>query len=197
MGTKAKTQGSSDRYDGRRALAMQIARLFGAKSRHVANLQDDGRWREILRAVLVELDLYIAANVDTDEFHREILLSGLAGANEALKQEEFWPGYVEGITRLALILLGDYPDHRKRKPGRKDKNHYNLNSCRRVLWDQTPDQRLRTLVQVGNAGFPRLSTHPLDVLREFRSLYGFRPTQADFLEWYRKNYSQDYATVFR
>ena len=95
-------------------------------------MRSSGEWRKTLRAVLHELDCYIAHNVDTDELHRMMLLSGLAGADESLKEENFWPGYAEGITRLALVLLGDYPDHRRRKRGRKEDDHYKLDLHR--LW---------------------------------------------------------------
>lgn len=74
------------------------------------------------------------ANADTDELHRFIILSGLYAADEALKQDDFWQGYVEGITRALLILLGDYPDHRDRKTGRKDEAHYKLDTMRSAQW---------------------------------------------------------------
>jgi hypothetical protein len=185
-------------YDGRRALQTQLARLFGSSSKvATTDIKTDVQWKNVLQDVLIELDRYIAANVDTDEFHRMALTSGLVGANEALKQEDFWPGYVEGITRLALILLGDYPDHRRRKKGRKDEEHYKLNRLRSLQYGQTPEQRFMTLFSAGSAGFPQLSAHPLDILHKFRDQHGQKPSHAEFLEWYRKNYPLDYATLFR
>ncbi len=185
-------------YDGSRATRVQLSRLFGADSKLVtSNARTPTQWRKTLQAVLREIERYVEANVDTDEFHRMILFSGLIGAKEALKHDDFWPGYVEGITRFALILLGDYPDHRRRQSGRKDKGHYKLDLCRSVQWTQTPGQRLRTLIAVGNAGFPKLSAGPLEVLGRFRDEYGFRPSQDDFLEWYRRTLPEDYAAVFR
>jgi hypothetical protein len=124
-------------------------------------------------------------------------LSGLAGAHESLEEEDFWAGYCEGITRLALSLLGDYPDHRRRKGGRRQDDHYRLDVCRSVKWIQTPEQRLQTLLAAGNAGFPELSAKPRDVLNEFRRRYGFRPSLRDFLEWYRQATPKDYAALFR
>jgi hypothetical protein len=147
--------------------------------------------------VLQELDRYIAANVDTDELHRWMLLSGLAAADQSLNDEHFWPGYAEGITRLALVLLGDYPDHRKQKPGRKKDSHYNLNFQRSGQWAQTPEQRFRTLWAAGNIGYPKLSAPPRDVLDEFRRLHGFKPDHSDFMEWYRAHFPKDYALLFR
>jgi hypothetical protein len=189
---------ASDSYDGRRAVQNQLARLFGSESKAAtADIKTDEQWRKTLKSVLAEIECYVAANVDTDEFHRMALASGLLGANEALKQDDFWPGYVEGITRLALTLLGDYPDHRKRKKGRKEEDHYKLNRFRSLQFAQTPEQRFLTLFGAGSAGFPMLSAYPLDILHEFRRQYGYKPTHANFLEWYRVKYPKDYTTIFR
>ncbi|MFZ0339468.1 MAG: hypothetical protein WAL45_15640 [Terracidiphilus sp.] len=179
-------------------MQIQLSRLFGEESRHASSSKKTtAEWRKTLKAVLKEIALYLETNVDTDEFHRMILYSGLAGAQEALKQDDFWLGYVEGITRLSLILLGDYPDHRRRRSGRKDKNYYKLDRYRSIQYSQTPRQRLNTLFAAGSAGLPKLSANPMDVLRQFRDQYGFKPTQDDFLEWYRCNRPEDYAAVFR
>jgi hypothetical protein len=187
-----------DFYDGRRAMRVQLARLFGSGSKLASSdPKTAAQWKKTLTAVLDELEQYLAANVDTDEFHRLIVAGGLVGAREALKQEDFWPGYVEGITRLAFILLGDYPDHKRRKKGRKDQDHYKLDHFRSLHWSQSPEQRFRTLLAAGAAGFPELSADPMDLLHKFRGRYGQNPTHADFLEWYRANHPVDYATVFR
>jgi hypothetical protein len=179
-------------------MQIQLARLFGAESKHASTFKRSGlRWRKTLRAVLREIDSYVAVNVDTDELHRSMLLSGLAAAAESLKQEDFWPGYAEGITRLALILLGDYPDHRRRRYGRKQDSHYRLDRARSVHWVQTPEQRFTTLLDVGSVGFPQLSAKPRDVLSMFRQRFGNKPNHAQFIEWYRVHFPEDYAAVFR
>lgn len=160
-------------------------------------MRSAAEWRKTLRGVIQELDCYIATNVDTDDLHRRMLLSGLAAADHSLKDEDFWPGYAEGITRIALILLGDYPDRRKRKPGRKKDGHYALNSCRSGQWVQTPEQRFCALWEASNVGYPEFSVPPRDVLREFRTQYGFKPDHSDFMEWYRAHFPKDYALLFR
>jgi hypothetical protein len=117
MSKSASTQ--TEGFDGQKSTQVQLARLFGSASKlATTDRRTAAQWRKTLKAVLGELDRYVSANVDTDELHRSMLLTGLVAADESLKQDDFWPGYAEGITRLALILLGDYPDHRRRKPGR-------------------------------------------------------------------------------
>src|ERR1700735_1686761 len=112
-------------------MRVQLARLFGADSACArAGRQSNAQWRRTLLNVLHELDRYLAANVVTDEVHMLMLHSGLYAAHESLKQEAFWPGYTEGIIRVALVLMGDYPDHRRRMKGRKQKTHYSLSRPR-------------------------------------------------------------------
>jgi hypothetical protein len=180
------------------AMKIQLARLFGSLSKEaMAEKRTDTEWRKTLKSVLREIDRYIAQNVDTDELHLSMLLSGLASADESLKQETFWPGYAEGITRLVLTLLGDYPDHRGRKPGRKTEGHYRLDRFRTLHWIQTVDQRMNTLLAAYMVGFQKLSRPPREVLNDFRQQFGFAPGYREFLDWYRKTYPQDYAVLFR
>jgi hypothetical protein len=193
-----KTKPTTEEYDPHEAMRVQLSRLFGSSSQlATSQRRTPAQWKKVLKAVLREVRQYVSANVDTDELHRFMLFTSIYAAEEALKQDDFWPGYVEGVTRLTLLLLGDYPDHRKRKKGRKEDDHYKLNLLRSAQWAQTPDQRFRTFFGVGNVGFPELSARPLDVLHEFRDRYGYRPSQADFMEWYRQNYPGDYAKIFR
>jgi len=107
------------------AMRVQVAKLFGSSSRYAsAEMLADSDWKRVLLRVLAELDRYMAENVDTDAFHALMLHSGLYAAHESLKGDDFWPGYVEGITRFALLLMGDYPDHKRRGKGRKPVKHY-------------------------------------------------------------------------
>jgi hypothetical protein len=93
-------------------MKVQLSRLFGTGSSEAKlERRSDKQWKRTLLNVLQELDRYLAANVETDEVHRLMLHSGLYAAHVSLEEQDFWPGYAEGITRLALILMGDYPDH--------------------------------------------------------------------------------------
>ncbi len=179
------------------SMSVQLARLFGAKS----SISSQGphspaEWRSTLGKVVRELGRYLDANVESDEVHMMMLYSGLAAAEEALKEDDFWPGYVEGMTRLALVLMGDYPDHRKRNGGAKRKDHYQLRKMRTVRYCQDELQRLKTLLATTTLGYPELSKNPRDALGEFRELHGPRATYIEFFKWYRKTYPKDYAAVF-
>ena|SRR5271170_1929741 len=178
------------------AMKIQLGRLLGASSftRRFDNASP-AEWRLALRRILRELDRYLAASVHTDEVHRLMLLSGLAAASESLKQEKFWPGYVEGITRLAILLMGDYPDYRRRRPVRHQHGFYRLDRFRDVCFQQTPEQKLRTLMVARQVGIS-LKASPGRALIEFRRKFGRKAGPADFLAWFRRTHPEDYAAVF-
>lgn len=155
----------------------------------------DSQWKQTLLAVLQELDCYATANVQTDAIHQLELDSGLYAAHMSLESDDFWPGYVEGITRFALVLMGHYPDHHKREGGRKRENHYHLSRFRTLQYFQNPTQRVNTLMLAKQAGKQK-KTSALDALSEFRAQFGFRKGFGEFLRWFREHYPEDYAAVF-
>jgi hypothetical protein len=178
------------------AMKRQLARLFGSSSPETRlALGTAQRWRRILRKVLHELDCYLEANVETDAVHRLMLHSGLAAADESLECANFWPGYIEGITRLALLLMGDYPDHRKGARGPRRGERYRLSRLRAVHFVQTPVQKLNTLLAAPAVGI-RFSTPPASALAQFRRQFGFKPGPEKFFSWYREHHPEDYAAVF-
>lgn len=180
-----------------KSVQVQLARLFGSESKEAPKThRTPAEWKTTLRKVLHELDRYVNANVDTDELHAFIIATGLFASDESLKVEDFWPGYVEGITRVLLALLGDYPDHRRRKRGRRSANHYSLGLYRSVHYSQSVEQRFRTLMAAGVFGVPGLSKPPREVLNEFRAQFGSKPTHAHFMRWYKKHFAADYTVVF-
>ena len=179
------------------AMQVQLARLFGAESREARQTARTSKeWKATLREVLQELIRYIDANVDTDELHGVMIATGLWAADESLKEKNFWPGYAEGITRVLLALLGNYPDHRRRKTGAKARHHYYLGSERTLHYSQNAEQRFCTLLDAGAFGLPGLKTPPRDVLMEFRRRFGSKATHAEFVRWFKKCFPDQYTTVF-
>jgi hypothetical protein len=180
-----------------KAFQIQFARLFGSESKLAkADQLTDRQWRVVLRRVLHEFDRYVSENVETDAVHLLMLSTGLYAADQSLNDKDFWPGYAEGVTRALLIPLGDYPDHHRRKGGRKKAEYYSLDLFRQLRYLQNSDQKFRTLVAAFRFGAPQLSKSPLDALSEFRQEFGYAKSHREFLEWYRKRYPSDYAAVF-
>jgi hypothetical protein len=177
-------------------MRVQLARLFGSSSAHAEpEFRSNAEWRKTLLKVLGELNSYLLTNVQTDAVHLSMLFSGLYAAHESLNCEEFWPGYAEGITRLALLLMGDYPDHRRRKGGRKEGDHYQLSRSRSLNYTQTYFQKLQTLLIAPALGI-KLNTLPHLALRDFRERFGSKPGYDRFFKWYRREHPEDYSAVF-
>ena len=179
------------------SMKIQFARLFGQNSQPAKKSEmTPAEWKRTLNRVLQDLEKYLLANVYTDDFHFLLLLSGIQSSAEALKEDDFWPRYAEGITRLALMLMGDYPDHRRRRPGRKANYHYKLNTLRDHFWTHSPEQQFLTLCHAYQTGFLKLQNNPRKVLSDFRARFGYSYGYRDFMKWYRDNYADDYGKVF-
>lgn len=180
-----------------RAVRVQLAHLFGAASSEAsAESRGPGQWKRLLQKVLDELYRYVEVNVETDELHWFMICTAFAASSESLKEEDFWPGFSEGLIRLSFLLVGDYPDHRRRTTGKRKAEHYRLDRLRRMHYVQDQDQRLKVLLAAQNAGHPELSIDPRKALSEFRALHGFRASYREFMKWYKKAYPRDYSAVF-
>jgi hypothetical protein len=181
-----------------KALQIQFALLFGDSSKIAKSTElTDPQWRKVLKKSLDEIYNYIKENVTTDELHYMMLYSGLSSAFNALQKDDFfWPGYIEGITRLCLLLLGEYPDHRKRKGGKKNKDHYKLNVHRKLCYAQDADQKVRVLRASSRIGFLGPSHDFNSIIGEFRSEKGFKASYTDFITWYRRQYPEEYSKLF-
>jgi hypothetical protein len=181
-----------------KAFNIQFSRLFGESSK-IAKAQEltDRQWRKVLKKLLDEIYRYIEENVTTDELHYVMLCSGLVSASKSIENDEiFWPGYVEGITRLCLLLIGDYPDHRRRKGGKKSHDHYKLNHHRKLCYAQDNDQKVRVIRAATRIGFLGHNHDFNSIMTEFRSEKGFNASFSDFIRWYRVRYHKEYSKLF-
>jgi hypothetical protein len=180
-----------------RPFQVQLARLFGENSREArAEFRSAAQWRETLKHTLRELDRYQKANIHTDELHNVILASGLFAAEHALKSEDFWPGYVEGLIRFALCLMGDYPDHRKRKSGKRRVDHYDLTKRRTPIFVQNAEQQFHALFAASAMKLLRLPTPLSQITEEFYRAYGYTRSKVKFMNWFKRTYPEAYTSIF-
>jgi hypothetical protein len=180
-----------------KAMQIQIARLFGANSKEAKKDQlSQSQCKKILKKMLDEISRYLEDNVETDELHLLMLYSGLWAASESLNEEEYLLGYIEGIVRFSLLLMGDYPDHRKRMGGRKSDSHYDLKQMRSIIYAQDSKQKLQTMIAASMVELPEFKKNAYVALREFRQEVGYKASYKEFLRWFRKKYPEDYASLF-
>src|SRR6476469_9158644 len=100
------------------------------------------------------------------------------------------------MTRLALLLMGDYPDHRRTRPGSRKKNHFELRRLRTSHYSHDANQKLWCLMAAYQIGLPKFQGNPLHALDEFRMKHGFEASYDDFIAWYKVNYPENYVLVF-
>ncbi|MBW2149538.1 MAG: hypothetical protein JRI22_21290 [Deltaproteobacteria bacterium] len=177
-------------------MRVQLACLFGDVSKEASSPErTEAGLQKTLRKILVELERYLDHNVQTDEVHRIMLQTGLWAARESLKQNghECLLGYIEGIVRFALLLLGDYPNHRNRRPGARRSDHYRLNTCRSIVYSQSHSQKAKTLFAAKKFGLPELTRDPFELWLKFRA--ECKVEYRDFIRWYRKEFPEDYSAV--
>jgi len=174
----------------------QLTRLFGARSAEARKAtRTEAEWRRTLRAILKELDRYRRANVHTDSLHDLLLMGALESAKLSLDDESFWPGFVEGLARFALVLMGDYPDHTDRRGTAKSTTYYWLRASRSVHFSQNPAQKVWALREAEN--FRHLLPKAFwEVEAEFHQQCGYRASRRQFVDWLRTKYPLAYAAMF-
>ena len=179
------------------SMIVMLKKLFGAESiKNDLGILSESQYKNYLSKIIDELFTYLDENVQTDELHKLMLISGLCAAKTSLDKTNYYIGYIEGLIRFSLLLIGEYPEHQNRKGGRKRKNHYKLNLHRSIHYTQNFDQKFRTILSISNTGFPKLSNDPRLTLNRFRDNYGSQASYKDFVEWYRKEYPIDYSKIF-
>ena len=179
------------------SMRILMSKLFGENSNEAKKeIRSPAEWKKTLTKVLDEMYQYLNINIHSDELHTHMLLSGLVAAHESLKEDDFWLGYLEGILRLSLILLGDYPDHRRRRGGRKNKNHYRLNNMRSIVYTQNTNQKLQTMLAAAVFGLPGFKQDIREALRLFHDEKGYSASYKDFICWFKDRYPRDYASLF-
>lgn len=92
--------------------------------------------------------------------------------------------------------MGDYPDNRKYKCGKKGKAHYRLNLNRTLQYTQDSEQKKHTLLAASNNKFPNLGIDIGASINECRSEMGADATPKQYLEWFKQKYPNEYASIF-
>jgi hypothetical protein len=177
------------------SVAVMLARLFGTGSTEArATTRSPTQWKKALRRVDEELLSYLESNIHTDPIHETMLHIALDDAEKALETDDFWPAYSEAIIRLALFLMGDYPDHRARKTGVKRADHYDLRRYRTIVFTRDPEQKHRSLYLARALGASAFD--PRDAWYSYRGRVGRKATRKGFMRWYREKHPGEYAKLF-
>ncbi len=150
----------------------------------------DSEYKKVIGSILNELEKYLSDNVHTDPNHQEELQKAIKSAQLYFNEEYWWPGVFEGVVRLTLLLMGDFPRHEKYSRGKKDEDFYKLNLHRSVCWIQNSSQRMSMLYDAERLG--KLDKKLWQLRKEFHENSKYK----DFISWFREKYPTEYAKVF-
>jgi hypothetical protein len=180
------------------AVEFFLSFVLGTSSTHgVGACLDDVEWRRYCKRLTCELEKYIATNVVTDRDHDGQIRTAISKLKRATR-----PGLdprlrerilVVALLELSLLLLGDLPNHRKRKKINRPE-HYLLNKYRSLHYSQMADQKAKLL---GKFYEPFAVESPVKtrIWNEYdlsrRQIGG----SARFVEWFHKNYPAEYEKL--
>ena len=179
----------------------QISSLFGYHSKDAQRYDfSQAELVKLLNKILNELKYYLDKNIDTDSLHYNQLTDSLSllsnSSYKDKRMEEIYFDYIEKFIRFSLLLMGDNPDHRKRKGGRKSKEHYDLSRHRSIIYLQDTDQQFFTMLNASIYFREKFKIDTKKVLRDFRHEKGYKATRKDFINWFKEKYPKEYLVLF-
>jgi hypothetical protein len=177
-----------------------LSALFGKLNYHgYVGAVSKSKWQKDLTKVATYLKKSIEFNVHTDTIHRARLLRSCDDLVEKLKKtktiNDINAVTIECLTRLAFLLLGNMPDHWRRRAPYQDR-FWRLDGHRSIQYHQTTEQKAYLLI------------HLVDIKKEFdisikdyRDLHdafyrGFKSKAHPFLLWFKHEYPKIYCEVF-
>lgn len=170
--------------------------LFGCKSRDSQKYErTEKEWKELLKKYVVEIQEYLNENIETDSIHMERLLAAASSSETALRKEDYLPLYIEGLIRLIFTLIGQSPEHCRRKGGRKAKDHYKLDKYRNICYIQDSQQKYRLLHFASQHHYISIQ-HMRSVYYDFCKEFTYYEKKKKFINWFKEKYSDDYLRIF-
>lgn len=170
--------------------------LFGCQSKDSQMYErTEIEWKKLLKKYVIEIQKYLNENIDTDSIHMERLLDAASSSESALKNDEYLPLYIEGLIRLIFTLIGQSPEHYRRKGGRKTKDHYKLDKYRNIIYSQNANQKYQLLYYASRYNYISIRNLKL-VYYDFCKKFGFHEKKRKFINWFKKKYPNDYLRIY-
>ena len=170
--------------------------LFGCQSKDCRKYErTEKEWKELLRKYVVEIQKYLNENIETDSIHMKRLSDAASSSETSLKEENYLPLYIEGLIRLIFTLIGQSPEHDRRKGGRKTKDHYKLDKYRNICYIQDSQQKYHLLHYASHNHFISVQNMRL-VYYDFCKEFSYYEKKKKFINWFKKKYPDDYLRIF-
>lgn len=173
--------------------------MFGKDSTHgLTGHHPEIVWKRYCTKLTVHLEKYINKNVITDKVHGrniQLAIDDMKGGVNSIARE---PLLVAALCRLCLLLLGEMPDHWEKKTINRPE-HFMLDQFRSLQYCQSAEQKAKLIIATYVE--PQLSREPRNedadrLWNEYTRVYNRKGKHAEFVDYFRKTYPNEYLSLF-
>lgn len=177
-----------------------MSELFGKLQYHgYVGAVSRSTWKKDLLKVAKYIKRAVLLNVETDAIHRkkvlatcDALLQDLGAASTINAANA---AVIEHLIRLVFLLLGNMPDHWRRRSPYSD-SFWKLNGHRTLHYSQSVEQKVATLINA--VDIQKRVEVPLEEHPNLHEAFylGFKGNSSEFLTWFKNKYPAAYCEVF-
>ena len=171
-----------------------LLRLFGQSMLNIHGVKNQKTWKKIQNKIQFVLDKAIKNNLQSDGFHAAAIQHFLdtmktvcnSNGNADIQM-------ILSLTGIVLELLGRVPDYTNRRALNRNDDYY-LTSFRSLIYNQTPYQKMRTIIEAARRR-PYSKYHKSEDLYQ-TYVINYNGDAMGFLEWYKAEYPKVYCQLF-
>ncbi len=149
-------------------------------------------WKKELIKILKAVKRAIDLNIDTDEFHRNELISrcdfGMRKLRESKYKDELDANMIESLIRIVFLLLGEMPENARRRSTSNPKC-WKLDRARKITYVQTLQQKTWLILHLARKKCEKAPDY--DELWE-KLCVEYRGDHRRFIKWYKDTYPDKY-----
>jgi hypothetical protein len=151
-------------------------------------------WKSLLKKLVSKIGMAIEVNVVTDYIHFKQINLQLECIKRCITEKDNTdPENIIALIGLCFELLGGLPDNKHRKYANKER-YFDSSIKRSMHFIQNPSQKARVILE--SAWYePFKNYYSHDVIHD-KFFLDFGCVSQDFINWYKAEFSQLYATLF-
>lgn len=176
-----------------------LSRLFGKRAYHgFVGSKPPGRWKNHLLGMLRAIETAATVTVSsTDSLHKARIGSTCERCRESLRElkgkDEINARFIQFLTEMVFVLLGDLPDHWDAGKVTNPKQ-WRLDDHRTVVYAQNDEQRAAVILSLHRTRETPVKAPSSDELAtRWRDFGHYAPR---FVAWFRAAYPHVYHQVF-
>jgi len=155
-------------------------------------------WKKDMQKIIKYIKKTILLNVHSDNYHKSKLMRICDELTEKIKKskriEEVNILIIQEFTRLIFNLLGNMPDHWRRRQPYKDL-YWTFDGHRSLCYTQNTAQKVGLILSLEFHGEIDIALEEYNSLNEVLG-FKFRNDKDKFLSWFKKNYPSQYCDMF-